>query len=161
MQGATYTTELNHEYFMRQALHEAEQAASRKEVPIGCVIVYNNEIIARGSNMLEELQDPTSHAEIITIKKAAQVLGSRRLLDCSLYVTLEPCPMCAGAIINARIPTIVYAAPDPKAGACTTLYSITTDERLNHRCLVISGILAEESSQLLKSFFKSLRTKSD
>ncbi len=161
MQGTAKTPEMTHEYFMREALTEAQSAANREEVPIGCVIVFNNQIIARSSNMLEESQDPTSHAEILAIKQASEVIGSRRLLDCTLYVTLEPCPMCAGAIVNARIPTVVYAASDPKAGACDTLYSITNDSRLNHRCTVHSGILAEESANLLRTFFKSLRNKTD
>lgn len=161
MQGTANTPEITHEYFMREALTEAQSAADREEVPIGCVIVFNNQIIARSSNMLEESQDPTSHAEILAIKQASEVIGSRRLLDCTLYVTLEPCPMCAGAIVNARIPTVVYAASDPKAGACDTLYSITNDSRLNHRCTVHGGVLAEESANLLRTFFKSLRNKTD
>ncbi len=144
-------------HWMNEALLEAHSAAERGEVPIGCVIVYNGECIARASNQLEELQQPTAHAEILAIAQAAHKLGSRRLLDCSMYVSLEPCPMCAGAIVNARIPRLVYAASDPKAGAVHSLYNVCNDERLNHRCEVISGVGAEESAQMLKQFFSGLR----
>lgn len=149
---------MHDEDYMREALLEAAQAADRGEVPIGCVIVFNNDIIARSSNRLEEAQDPTAHAEVLAIREAAAFIGSRRLLECTLYVTLEPCPMCAGAIVNARIPRVVFAAHDPKAGASQSLYTITSDERLNHRCEVVSGVLAGESSRLLKDFFVLLRS---
>ncbi len=144
-------------HWMHEALREAQSAAQRAEVPIGCVIVFNGEVIGRGSNQLEELQRPTAHAEILAIEQAAQKLGSRRLLDCTLYVTLEPCIMCAGAIVTARIPRLVYAAADPKAGAVHSLFQLATDERLNHRCELLSGVCADESSALLKDFFKRLR----
>ena len=147
------------EEYMRLALNEAQKAIDRDEVPIGCVIVHNDKIISSASNRIEELQLPTAHAEILAINEAASSLGSRRLLDCTLYVTLEPCPMCAGAIVNSRIPRIVFGSHDPKAGASETLFTITNDFRLNHRCEVVSGILAEESSRLLTEFFKKLRKK--
>lgn len=142
---------------MRQAFREAEKAYELDEVPIGAVIVHNNRIIGRGYNQTERLQDPTAHAEILAITAAASYLGSRRLLDCTLYVTLEPCSMCAGAIVLARLPRLVYAAKDPKAGACGSLYEITSDPRLNHRALVCSGVLEAECAALLRSFFQKLR----
>jgi tRNA(adenine34) deaminase len=146
-----------HERFMLMALEEAKLSAERGEVPVGCVIVHNGIVIAKTGNTIEELQDSTAHAELIAIQTAAKVLGSRRLLDTTMYVTLEPCPMCSGAIVNARIPTLVYGASDPKSGASGTLYSITNDSRLNHQAEVISGVLKEQSSELLKSFFAELR----
>ncbi len=145
------------EYFMDQALDEARAAALRGEVPIGCIVVYNNDIVARSSNRLEELQQATAHAEVMAIDMASQVRGSRRLINCCLYVTLEPCAMCAGAIVNARIPRVVFAARDPKAGAVRSLYELCNDERLNHRCEVVEGIRAEESAELLQDFFRELR----
>jgi tRNA(adenine34) deaminase len=147
----------NDEHFMRMALREAENAYQQDEVPIGAVIVHENRIIGRGYNQTERLQDPTAHAEMIAITAAATHLESRRLLDCTMYVTLEPCAMCAGAIVLARIPRLVFAATDPKAGATGTLYNITQDQRLNHRCEVNSGVLGEESSMMLKSYFAALR----
>lgn len=150
-------TNQNDEYFMRLALREAEKAFEAEEVPIGAVIVHENRVIGKGYNQTERLQDPTAHAEMIAITAAATYLESRRLLDCTLYVTLEPCSMCAGAIVLARIPRIVFAATDPKAGACGTLYNITQDQRLNHRCQVTSGVLEAESAMMLKSFFGNLR----
>jgi tRNA(adenine34) deaminase len=147
----------NDEHFMRMALREAENAYKQDEVPIGAVIVHENRIIGRGYNQTERLQDPTAHAEMIAITAAATHLASRRLLGCTIYVTLEPCSMCAGAIVLARIPRLIFAATDPKAGATGTLYNITQDQRLNHRCEVISGVLGEESSMMLKSYFAELR----
>ena len=144
-------------HFMHEALRAGAEAGLRGEVPIGCVIVHDGKIIARASNRLEEVQRPTAHAEILAIEEAAAHLGSRRLLDCTMYVSLEPCCMCAGAIVNARIPRLVYAAADPKAGAVHSLYSLTTDSRLNHRCQILSGVSAEESSMMLKEFFQRLR----
>src|SRR5579862_7523590 len=132
-----------HEYWMEAALREAESAARRKETPVGAVIVHDGTIIGKGSNQTEMLQDPTAHAEMIAITAAASYLENRRLDNCVLYVTMEPCPMCAGAIVLARLPFVVYGAADPKAGACDTLYCITTDARLNHRAQVVSGVLAE------------------
>lgn len=148
-----------HEQWMAYAIHEAEQALRRKEVPIGAIIVRENRIIGRGYNQIESLQDPTAHAEMIAITAAATHLGSRRLEECSLYVTLEPCAMCAGAIVLARIPTLVFGAFDPKAGACGTLYNIVQDERLNHRVELIGGIAEEQCGALLKAFFVDVRGK--
>src|SRR5437870_4852279 len=135
---------------MEIALAEAETAAAEDEVPVGAVIVsFQQGVIAQAHNEREKLLDPTAHAEMIAITQAAQALRSWRLEDCALYVTLEPCPMCAGAIVQARLPLVVYGAADPKAGACHTLYRITEDERLNHRCRVIGGVLAERAAGLL------------
>ena len=142
---------------MEFALKEAEQALSEYEVPIGAVIVWDNKIIGRGHNQIERLQDPTAHAEMIAITAAAAYLNSRRLENCTLYVTLEPCPMCAGAIVLARIPTLVFGAFDPKAGACSTLYSIVSDGKLNHRVEMVTGVLGERCSDVLKEFFVKLR----
>lgn len=147
---------LSDERWMEAALSEAQAAGARGEVPIGCVIVYGGRIIARGSNRIEEHDTALAHAEILAIEEAAAQLG-RRLLDCTLYVTLEPCAMCAGAIVNARIPRVVYGADDPKAGAVQTLYHITHDIRLNHQCDVRAGVMAEQSAELLRTFFRTLR----
>jgi len=147
-----------HEHWMEVALREAEVALRRKEVPIGAVIVQNDVIIGKGSNQIELLQDPTAHAEMIAITAAASYLGNRRLEKCVMYVTLEPCPMCAGAIVLSRIPLLLFGAYDPKAGACTTLYTITNDTRLNHRVHTIGGILEEKCGSILKDFFKLKRT---
>jgi tRNA(adenine34) deaminase len=147
-----------HEHWMEVALREAEVALRRKEVPIGAVIVQNDVIIGKGSNQIELLQDPTAHAEMIAITAAASHLGNRRLEKCVMYVTLEPCPMCAGAIVLSRIPLLLFGAYDPKAGACTTLYTITNDTRLNHRVHTIGGILEEKCGSILKDFFKLKRT---
>jgi tRNA(adenine34) deaminase len=145
------------ERWMESALREAEQAHKRKEVPIGAVIVHKGRIIGRGYNQIETLQDPTAHAEMIAITAAATSLGSRRLEECTLYVTLEPCTMCAGAIVLARIPKLVFGTPDPKAGACGTLYNIVQDSRLNHRVELLGGILEARCSTLLKDFFVKVR----
>lgn len=150
-----------HEHWMEMALREAEIALRRKEVPIGAVIVQNGLIIGKGSNQIELLQDPTAHAEMIAITAAASHLGNRRLEKCTMYVTLEPCPMCAGAIVLSRIPLLVFGAYDPKAGACSSLYTITNDSRLNHRVHTIGGILEEKCGAILKEFFKLQRTKND
>ena len=147
-----------HQAHMEMALEEAELAAGEDEVPIGAVIVsLPRGVIARAHNQREQLSDPTAHAEMIAITQAAQALRSWRLEQCVLYVTLEPCPMCAGAIVQARIPTVVFGALDPKAGACQTLYQITSDSRLNHRCQVIGGVLAERCSEILTDFFSAKR----
>jgi tRNA(adenine34) deaminase len=148
---------LSHEHWMKVALREAQRAYDVKEVPVGAIVVHNGEIIGRGYNQMEHLQDPTAHAEMIAITAAANHLNSRRLERCTLYVTLEPCPMCAGAIVLARIPTLVFSTFDPNAGACGTLYTITEDRRLNHSVHVISGICEKESETLLKDFFKKMR----
>ena len=146
-----------HERFMRLALAEAEQAAAEDEVPVGAVIVHQQRVIASAHNQRESLRDPTAHAEMIAITQAAQALASWRLEDCWLYVTLEPCPMCAGAIVQARIPWVVYGAADPKAGAVESLYRLLGDARLNHRCQTISGLLAEPCGALLAQFFRAKR----
>ena len=146
-----------HEYWMELALKEAELAYDRKEVPVGAVIVKDGKVIGRGSNQIELLQDPTAHAEIIAITAAASHLENKRLENCTLYVTLEPCAMCAGAIVLARIPILVFGAYDPKAGAVTSLYTITNDTRLNHRVHTIGGVLEEKCGGLMKEFFVKQR----
>ena len=142
---------------MRLALEEAQQAFREDEVPVGAVIVHEDRVIGRAHNQREMLRDPTAHAEMIAITQAAEARGSWRLDGCTLYVTLEPCPMCAGAIVQARIPTVVYGATDPKAGAVHTLYRLLDDPRLNHCCLVVSGVLAEPCGQILGRFFQQQR----
>lgn len=145
--------------FMREALAEALAAQSLGEVPIGAVIVHAGQIIGRGRNLREMSQDPTTHAEMLAIRQAAATLGSWRLLDTTLYVTLEPCVMCMGAIILARIPRLVYACRDPKVGAVGSIYDFSLDERFNHRVDVTEGVLAEECSALLSGFFQELRAQ--
>ena len=146
-----------HAHYMRQALDEAEQAAREDEVPVGAVILFDGRVIARAHNQREQLHDPTAHCEMIAITQAAESRQSWRLDGCTLYVTLEPCPMCAGAILQARIPLVVYGATDPKAGAVDTLFHLLDDSRLNHRCQVISGVLAPECSGVLSRFFQKQR----
>ena len=146
-----------HEYYMRLALREARRAAEHGDVPIGAVVVHGDEVLAAAGNERELRNSPTAHAEIIAIEEAARRMGSWRLLDTVLYVTVEPCPMCAGAIVQARIPHLVYGAPDAKAGAVDTLYNVCRDDRLNHCVEVTSGVLAEESVALLQAFFKPRR----
>ena len=148
-----------HDLWMRHALQQAQIAYEQEEVPVGAVIVHEGRVIAEGYNQRETLNDPTAHAEMIAITQAAESLGSWRLLDCTLYVTLEPCPMCAGAIVQARIPTVVYGTTDPKAGACHSLFSITEDERLNHRSTVMGGVMMEECRSILQQFFADQRAK--
>lgn len=150
-------TPADDERFMRQALAEAALAAESNDVPVGCVVVKDGRIVGRGCNQRELLQDPTAHAEILAITAAAAEGESWRLERCTLYVTLEPCAMCAGAIVLARVPRVVFGAADPKAGACGSLMNIVQDPRLNHRAEVSSGILAEECSAKLKGFFQALR----
>ncbi len=146
-----------HEQWMKQAIREAEKAFEQDEVPVGAVVVYENRVIGRGYNQMERLQDPTAHAEMIALTAAANHLQSRRLEGCTLYVSLEPCAMCAGAIVLSRIPTLVFGAFDPKAGACGTLYNIVEDKRLNHNPHVITGVCDKESEQLLRGFFGRVR----
>jgi tRNA(adenine34) deaminase len=146
-----------HDRFMRQALDEARQAEAEGEVPVGAVIVCNGQIIARAHNQREQLLDPTAHAEMIAITQAAEFLKTWRLTECHLYVTLEPCPMCAGAIVQARMASVVYGITDPKAGACNSLYEITSDPRLNHRSIVLGGVMADECLTLLSGFFAKRR----
>jgi tRNA(adenine34) deaminase len=145
--------------WMREAIAEAALARDAGDVPIGCVIVHlpSNQIIGRGRNRREVDCDATAHAEIIAIRGASATLRSWRLIDCMLVVTLEPCPMCAGAIVNARIPQLVYGAADPKAGAIHTLYQLCEDPRLNHRVETRAGLLADECAELLKDFFRQQR----
>jgi len=143
--------------FMRAALAEAEKAENLGEVPIGAVIVHDGQIIGRGHNLRESSQDPTTHAEVIAIRQAARSLQSWRLLDCTLYVTLEPCVMCMGAIILARVPRLVFGCHDPKVGAVGSLYNFAEDDRFNHRVEVESGVLQQECSQQLSTFFRRLR----
>ena len=145
--------------FMAAALVEARQAAILNEVPIGAVVVKDNQIIGRGHNMREHFQDVTYHAEMLAIMEACERLHSWRLEDCDLYVTLEPCIMCSGAIINARIANLYYGAADPKAGAVDSLYHLLDDSRLNHQVRVESGIMQAECSQVLKDFFRAIRRR--
>ena len=147
-----------HDWFMHAALAQARAAFEQDEVPVGAVIVHQGRVIAEAYNQREALRDPTAHAEMIAITQAAEALGSWRLLDCTLYVTLEPCPMCAGAIVQARIPTVIYGTTDLKAGACHTLYQITTDARLNHQAVVLGGVLQEECRAILQEFFAAQRS---
>jgi tRNA(adenine34) deaminase len=142
-----------HEAFMRMALAQAQAALEQDEVPVGAVIVHNGRVIGAAYNQREQLRDPTAHAEMIAITQAAQAVGDWRLEGCTLYVTLEPCPMCAGAIVQARIPLVVYGATDPKAGAVKSLYELLSDPRLNHRCQIVPGVLATECGALLTQFF--------
>ena len=144
---------------MRQAIELARQAMAIGEVPIGCVVMHDptGNVVGRGSNRRETDRDPTAHAEILAMREAGNTLGHWRLVDCTLVVTLEPCPMCAGAVVNARIPRLVYGCDDPKAGAVKTLYQVCTDARLNHRVEVQSGLLADECAELLRSFFRGQR----
>ncbi len=146
-----------HDHFMQLALEEARAALEENEVPIGAVIVHEERVIARAHNQREQLRDPTAHAEMIAITQAAASLGSWRLEGCTLYATLEPCPMCAGAILLARIPTVVYGAADAKAGAVRTLYQLLEDPRLNHRCLIVPGVLADSCGRVLSEFFQQQR----
>jgi tRNA(adenine34) deaminase len=145
--------------FMQQALVEAETAARLGEVPVGAVVVRGAEVIGRGYNLREASNDPTTHAEMIAIRQAAGALDSWRLLECTLYVTLEPCVMCMGAIILARIPRLVFACRDPRMGAVGSIYDFSRDERFNHRVEVTEGVLANECSELLSGFFQSLRAR--
>lgn len=143
---------------MRQALTEAERAAAQGEVPVGALLVRDDRIIGRGYNAIEQLQDPTAHAEMMAIRQGAASTGSRRLLEATLYVTLEPCAMCAGAIVLARLPRLVFGAFDPKSGACGSLRNLVDDGRLNHRCQLQGGVLEEECADLLRCFFAALRS---
>ena len=145
------------EYFMRLALREAERAVAHDDVPIGAVIVREGEVVAAAHNERELRQDPTAHAEIIALRDAARLAGGWRVLDAALYVTLEPCAMCAGAIVLARLARVVYGADDPKAGACGSVLNVLTEPRLNHRPELGAGLLARESAQLLTGFFASRR----
>jgi tRNA(adenine34) deaminase len=142
---------------MQAALREAEKALELNEVPIGCVIVRNDQVVARGHNLTEQLKDATAHAEMMAITAASATLESRYLTDVTLYVTIEPCPMCAGAIVLARIPQLVFGAYDSKAGACGTLYNITEDKRLNHQVHTIAGVLDTTCAGIVQEYFRKMR----
>ena len=146
-----------HDHYLRMALREAEQALEENEVPVGAVIVHDEQVIAAAHNQREQLHDPTAHAEMIAITQAAESLGDWRLEGCTLYVTLEPCIMCSGAILQARIPVVVYGASDPKAGAVGSLYKLLDDPRLNHRCQIVPGVLAPACGEILTRFFQAQR----
>lgn len=145
------------EHFMNLALVEAVSAYQDGEVPVGAVIVKDGKIIGRAHNLRETLNDPTAHAEMLAITQAAEAVEQWRLEGCTLYVTLEPCPMCAGAIVNSRIPRVVFGTTDPKAGACGSLFNLVQDDRLNHRVSLESGLKQQEASELLKNFFREAR----
>lgn len=147
------------EAYMKEALEEAQKAMKLEEVPIGAVIVKNGEIIGRGHNLRETAKDPTAHAEILAIRQAAKVLGGWRLMGCELYVTVEPCPMCAGAIMLARIDRLIIGAMDQKGGAAGSLLNIPEDQRFNHTTEVVRGVLEEECAAMMKEFFKKLRNR--
>ena len=149
------------ECFMKEAVRQAGKAAAISEVPIGCVIVYEGKIIARGYNRRNTDHSTLAHAEIAAIKKASKKLNDWRLEDCTLYVTLEPCPMCAGAIVQARIPRVVIGCMNPKAGSAGSVVNLLDQKGFNHRCEIVEGILREECSNILKEFFKDLRNKKD
>jgi tRNA(adenine34) deaminase len=154
--AATHQRATDQEW-MARALQLAREAAEAGEVPVGAVIVRADQIVGEGYNLTVTDKDPTTHAEVVAIRRAAAVLGDWRLLDCTLYVTLEPCAMCAGAIVLARVPRVVFGATDPKAGMVGSLGNLLQDRRLNHRCEVTSGVLAEESGELLRAFFRERR----
>ena len=147
------------EIFMAEALKEAEKAFEKDEVPVGCVIVHKGQIIARGHNQIELLKDPTAHAEMLALTSAAAFLNSKWLNDATIYVTIEPCSMCAGAMVLARIKNLVYGADDPKTGACGSVFDIADNKKLNHRIKVTKGVLKSECAALLKDFFKKKRAK--
>lgn len=147
------------EYFMQLALDEAYKAYSTDEVPVGAIIVKGNKIISTGYNMRETLKDPTAHAEIIAIKKASEVLGGWRLLGCTMYVTIEPCPMCAGAIVNSRVERLVIGSSDPKMGACGSVIDIVQNQSFNHQVEVTWGVMQKECSDIIKDFFRELRKR--
>jgi len=153
----TYTTQQRH--YMEEALFEADQAAIIGEVPIGAVIVHDDQIVGRGHNLREHGNDATLHAEVRAIEEACATLKSWRLNDCQLYVTIEPCLMCSGAIVNARIPEVFYGARDPKAGAVDSLYKTLTDDRLNHVVNVHEGLMAKDAGERMVSFFKAARKR--
>ncbi len=145
-------------HYMQIAIDEAKSALSGNDLPIAAVIVHKNQVIAQAHNQVETLKDPTAHAELLAIRQAIQILDTKYLSDCTIYVTLEPCPMCAGAIVLARIQELVFGASEPKTGACGSLYLIADDNRLNHQSKIIAGIMEQECSDLLKEYFRKLRT---
>ena len=145
--------DVDHQHYMQQALAQAQAAQSVEEVPVGAVIVRDGVVLAEAHNERERLRDPTAHAEMIALTQAAAAVGSWRLDDCTLYVTLEPCPMCAGALVQARLKQLVFGAEDPKAGAVRSLYQLLSDQRLNHQVDVVGGVLADECGKMLTDFF--------
>jgi tRNA(adenine34) deaminase len=145
------------EHFMRLALELAARAGEAGEVPVGAVVVKDGEVLGRGVNAREATGDPTAHAEVLAVRDAARALGSWRLVDATIYVTLEPCPMCAGALVAARLGRLVFGTADPKAGACGSLYNLCADPRLNHELPVVRGVLAEETSLVLSRWFAAKR----
>ena len=157
MESSELPGHLPHERWMRLALDEARAAAAEDEVPVGAIVVAGGRVVGSGHNQREQLADPTAHAEMIAITQAAASLGSWRLENCTLYVTLEPCPMCAGAILQARVPVVVWGAADPKAGAVASLYRLFEDTRLNHRVEHVGHVLADECDRLLSEFFRGKR----
>ena len=148
-----------HERFMREAIREALKAVATGDVPVGAVIVREGRIIGRGRNRKEEWRDPTAHAEMLATRKAAKALGGWRLSGATVYCTMEPCPMCAGALVQARVPRLVYGVDDPKTGSAGSVFDLVRSERLNHRVEVISGVLAEEIEEVLQDFFRGLRDR--
>ena len=159
MKNVDEPLELNpHKFYMQMALEQARIAESLNEVPIGAVVVHQGRVIGAAHNQREMLRDPTAHAEMLAITQAADAIGDWRLIDCALYVTLEPCPMCAGAIVNARVPLVIFGATDPKAGAAMSLFHLLSDERLNHRCEVVPGVMAEACGEILTRFFQRQRS---
>ena len=148
---------IDDEYFMKQALKQAQKALKIDEVPIGCVVVKNNKVLGSGFNQKIKKNSALEHAELVALKKAQKKLGDWHLNDCTLYVTLEPCPMCAGACINTRVGRVVFGASDPKAGCCGTLYNLPEDKRFNHRPEVTGGVLQDECGKILTQFFKTKR----
>lgn len=153
---------LDHNHWMSEALALARRAAAEGEIPVGAIVVHHAtgceaRIIGRGHNRREAENDPSAHAEIVALREAGQALGTWRMVDCTMYVTLEPCPMCAGALVQSRLQRLVFGCTDPKAGAVQTLYQLCTDPRFNHRVDVVGGIMAEEAAALLKAFFASRR----
>lgn len=150
---------MEHYIFMKEALKEAYKAYLKNEVPVGAVIVKDNKIISRAHNLREELKDPTAHAEILAIKRASEVLGGWRLINCTMYVTMEPCPMCAGAILQSRVKKIIIGAKDDKSGACGSKIDLTKENLFNHNVEILFGVLEEKCSKIIKRFFKKLRRR--
>ena len=152
---------MNDDFFMKEALREAQKAYKSGEVPVGAVAVYRNQIIGRGHNQTEQLQDPTAHAEILAITAAANALSSWRLNDVEMYVTIEPCTMCAGALVLARVKRIIFGARDDKFGGCGSVFNIVTEKRLNHQIEITAGVMENEAASLMKSFFAEKRRKNE
>ncbi len=155
----TLASEKNDQYFMQRAFELAQQAEQHDEIPVGAVVVYQGKIIGEGFNQSILLNDPSAHAEMIAIRQAGKHLNNYRLLDCTLYVTLEPCPMCAGLLVHSRINRLVYASPDLKTGAAGSALNLVNNEQLNHQVSVVSGVMQEQCSQLLSGFFKRRRNE--